>query len=178
MLERARRPVFSVGSSSEGWSWNLGLKEGVLLALARLWCEKGESSATVSSSSSSHISSDSVMPFLRRRVTLRISLCLAVGLCGSLCNDWQPFVKNSLPFAVSSSMRVVLTSAPESLSSSTNPIPGLEGFWETGGRVPGSLVRRHERARTPKRRIRVPRAIWQIVRRSTGKPGIEQGNAY
>ncbi len=50
-------------------------------------------------------------------------------------------------------------SASESLVSSTKPMPGVNGFWATGGRVVGSSLRRHERQRTPARRMIVPRAI-------------------
>ena len=53
----------------------------------------------------------------------------------------------------------MLASASESLSSSTKPIPGVSGFCATGGLVVGSLWRRQDRARTPSRRMTVPRAI-------------------
>ena len=82
---------------------------------------------------------------------------------GRVVRWWRKGDSLPLPFgrAASSSTGEIrlLSSASESLSSSTKPMPGVSGFWETGGRVVGSLLRRQERARTPRRRIRVPRAI-------------------
>lgn len=43
---------------------------------------------------------------------------------------------------------------------STKPIPGARGVLGVmGGRVEGSVLRRQDRARTPARRMTVPRAI-------------------
>ena len=44
---------------------------------------------------------------------------------------------------------------------STKPIPGVRGvFGPTGGREPSVLLSRQERAKTPIKRITVPREIW------------------
>lgn len=53
-----------------------------------------------------------------------------------------------------------LVSASDSLSSETNPIPGVRGVWEIEGRAVESLLRRQDRARTPAKRITVPSAIY------------------
>ena len=43
---------------------------------------------------------------------------------------------------------------------STNPMPGVRGvLGAMGGRVAGSVLRRQERAKTPVRRMIVPRPI-------------------
>ena len=49
--------------------------------------------------------------------------------------------------------------AASSEQSSTNPMPGVRGVCATGWWAVGSLFRRQERARTPARRMTVPRAI-------------------
>ena len=134
--------------------------------------EKGDISAKASSSSSSHISSDSVIPFLRRRVMLNRSLFFVVGVRGALGEEMRRELRwlwkgDALPlarFASSSPCKMrVLLPASESLSSPTKPMPGVSVFWETEGLVAGSLLRRQERARTPTRRISVPRAICGLV---------------
>ena len=51
--------------------------------------------------------------------------------------------------------------AARSVRSSTNPMPGVRGVWATGWWAVGSLFRRQERARTPARRMMVPRAIYK-----------------
>lgn len=152
MPERARRPVDSVAGVSMR---SLRFADGVDRALLLRW-GYGERSVRVSFSSSSQISSDSVMPFLRGAVMLKRSLFFVVGVRGSVRKgeEW--------PLAASSSVLElgVSVSASESLRSFTKPMPGVKGFWVTGGLVVGSLLRRHERASTPRRRIMVPRAIW------------------
>ena len=47
--------------------------------------------------------------------------------------------------------------------SSIKPMPGVNGGWLSGGRVEGSSVRRQESARTPARRMNVPRAIYDFI---------------
>ena len=47
--------------------------------------------------------------------------------------------------------------------SSTKPMPGVNEGWFRVGRVEGSLLRRQERARTPVRRMTVPRAIYGLL---------------
>ena len=47
--------------------------------------------------------------------------------------------------------------------SSIKPMPGVKGGWLRGGRVEGSSARRQERARTPARRMTVPRAIYGYI---------------
>ena len=56
-----------------------------------------------------------------------------------------------------------MVSASESLSSGAELIPEVRGVWTTAGLVTGSLFRRQERARTPVKRISVPRAIWNCL---------------
>ena len=48
----------------------------------------------------------------------------------------------------------------ESLSEGTKPIPGENGVCAIDVRDVGSVFRRQERARTPVRRIRVPKASY------------------
>ena len=120
----------------------------MLIALDLRW-EMGDV-LLVSSSSSLHISSDSVMPFLRSRVIPRRSLFLVVGVRGTAF---------PLTDSICSIGLAIPVSASESLSSSTKPMPGVSGFCDTAGRVVGSSLRRQERAKTPARRIKVPNAI-------------------
>lgn len=47
--------------------------------------------------------------------------------------------------------------------SSIKPMPGVKGGWLRGARVEGSSVRRQESARTPARRMIVPRAIYGLI---------------
>ena len=86
MPDLAKSAVDSFALSSMGFSREGSLEEGADRALL-LRREKGESSTRASSSSSSHISSDSVIPFLRRGVMLNSSLFFVVGVRGSLGED-------------------------------------------------------------------------------------------
>lgn len=122
----------------------------------------------LSSISSPHISSASVgtiMPFFRkRRVERRSSLFLIVGV---------PDLERLLPLPLWCERRGVRVSmadsssedtglvddAARSVQSSTKLMPGARGVCATGWWAIGSLFRRQERAKTPARRMMVPRTI-------------------
>ncbi len=72
----------------------------------------------------------------------------------------EPFADCRIGISSSGMGEFMAVSASESEESEMKPMPGVRGFWDTGGRVVGSFDRRQERARTPVRRIIVPRAIW------------------
>lgn len=129
---------------------------------------KGKSWEIESSSNSSQISSDSVILCLWDRVTLSNASSLVLGLRGSPREErwWSRGCLrngNPSPFArgVSSCASDIMESVSisDSQSSWANPMPGASGFWETGERVVGSSLRRHERASTPRRSTIVPSAI-------------------
>ena len=149
-----------VSSSSRGEKRTLEVRLVDGLEVLLLVCCMGENGGRreekSSFSSSSQISWVSVIVALRRRPMVRWPLSCGDSLSRS---------------AVSSSVMgvVVVVSESEISSSSTNPMPGVRGFWATGGRVVGSLFRRQERARTPVRRTTVPRAIFRKI--LAGLPG-------
>jgi len=68
----------------------------------------------------------------------------------------------------SSSIEGVEGSVSFSLSGGRKPMPGVSGVWTPGVLEVWSLFRRQESARTPARRIMVPRAIY-----ATGSAKIE-----
>lgn len=122
----------------------------------------------LSSISSPHISSASVgtiVPFFRkRRVERRSSLFLIVGV-----RDLERLLPLPL-WCERRGMRVsmadsssedtgLVDDAARSVQSSTKPMPGARGVCATGWWAIGSLFRRQDRAKTPARRMMVPRAI-------------------
>lgn len=156
VFERSRE-VFSSGSSVTAVS---GRPED-----ARLGGLEGDGDFAVSSSSSPHISSASVTRTVLRTCLVAPSTVssFVVGVMGSLRRRaWC-----SAPMAASSS--AFRESEDSSLSvSSTKPRPGASALCETAEGVCSS-ERRQERARTPERRMTVPRAMrhaWSTVRRS------------
>ena len=121
--------VFSIKGVSREYRFRKGLDRALLLRRG-----EGATSARASSSSSSHISSDSVIPFLRRRVMLNRSLFFIVGVRVRKSLERIPWLRkdesSSLIRSTSSSAWVfrVLVSGSGSLSSSTKPIPGVSVF--------------------------------------------------
>ena len=109
-----------------------GRSRGGKLRALDLRSEKGGRGLGLSSSSSSQISSASAMFLRRKRVMLRRSLFLDVGVRGGLGN--APLLKSGCSgsrWASSSSVEPWLgrrlVSASESLSSGTKPMPGVNG---------------------------------------------------
>lgn len=123
----------------------------------------------LSSISSPHISSASVgtiMPFFRsRRVERRRSLFLMVGvrdlerLLALPLRCERRGVRVSMADSSSEDTELI-DDAAMSVRSSTKPMPGARGVCATGWWAVGSLFRRQERAKTPARRMMVPRAIY------------------
>jgi hypothetical protein len=54
---------------------------------------------------------------------------------------------------------VEVDGSPRESGSARKPIPGVRGVWTPEVEADGSVERRQDRARTPRRRIVVPRAI-------------------
>ena len=103
-------------------------------------------------------------------------LFLALGVRGSEREVWRLCflgcryrkVLSSASAAISSSVMVdrvgelgEVEVGVGDAESSMKPIPGVNGGWFKDGRVEGSSFRRHERARTPAKRMTVPRAIYE-----------------
>ena len=143
------REVFSSGSSL--------IAESGRPEEARLGGREGDGDFAVSSSSSPQISSASVTRTVFRTFLVAPSTVssVVVGVIGSLRRSaWC-----SAPIAASSS--ALRESDDSSLSvSSTKPRPGASALCETADGVCSS-ERRQERARTPERRMTVPRAMRQ-----------------
>lgn len=108
------------------------------------------------------------MPFRRVRETKIWSLSLAVGVCGpsSSTREELTWPKNGCedPCEAGSSSNPVDGETEKDREDedgeSTKPIPGVRGvLGPTGGRVASALFNRQERARTPIKRMTVPREI-------------------
>lgn len=104
------------------------------------------------------------MPLRRSRETTIRSLSLAVGVSGSLSAELvRPKKKWELPSRACSSSDpddgCRVGDREDEIGESTKPIPGVRDvLGPMGGRV-GSALSRQERARTPIKRMTVPRAI-------------------
>ncbi len=154
VLER-RREVDSSGSAP-----SVGAEGGRVVLALRIGRGEGGTDFVSESWSSPQISSASVRRtvFRRGRVAPRTVSILVVGVMGS------PFRSAWFSEVMAASSSAFKESEYSSLSvSSTRPRPGASALWVTAG-WDCSSERRQERARTPERRMTVPRAMREARR--------------